>query len=139
MTHKFLPPEDEEEIRIALENSEHIPNSFVEQLLKELDYFREKSKVDGEIYNLGRSEGRDDVKVLVRKIVDPEDKNRLNIDGVLKEVSSLVNYKGHAEEVISYIYQSDALKDFAYECGDDEFSISDLLRKCYHLGKGTEE
>lgn len=37
----------------------------------------------------GRFEGQADVKVAVRQIVDPEDKNHWNLDGVLKEVQRL--------------------------------------------------
>lgn len=40
----FLSKEDEEEIKIALENNEYIANSYTEQLLKEVYLLRELLK-----------------------------------------------------------------------------------------------
>lgn len=45
------------------------------------------SGVDGPVFNQGRHEGRSDVFVAVRKLVDPSDANHWNLDGVLKEVA----------------------------------------------------
>ncbi len=55
----------------------------------EVQNLKEKSKIDGEIYNLGRSEGQCDTATQIRKIVDPEDKNQWNLNGVIKEVQRL--------------------------------------------------
>ena len=122
-----MRPEDEEEVRIAIENNEYIANSHVKELLEEIDLLREKCKVDGEIFNLGRSEGHSDIKVKFRKLVDPEDKNHFNLEGVLKEVEHLVNFKNQATELLDIIRQSDALKEFACERGDDDLSIREQL------------
>jgi len=86
---KYLSLEDEIEIRTALENNEYIPNSYVFQLIQELDYLREENKVDGPIFNLGKAEGQADVAVQLRKIVDPTDQLHLNLDGTLKIVKHL--------------------------------------------------
>lgn len=53
-------------------------------------WLADRARVDGPIFNLGRSEGQIDVKVMVRKLVDPEDVEHLSIDGVLKKVADLV-------------------------------------------------
>lgn len=93
---------------------------------------------DGEAYNAGRSEGHADVAAELRKILDPDDKNHWNLDGVLKEVEKLVKYKEDAHEVITYIREADALKEFAYS-NDDGPSIAELLRECYYLGEGYKD
>jgi len=94
--------------------------------------------IDGETYNAGRSEGHADVAAELRKILDPDDKNHWNLDGVLKEVEKLVKYKEDAHEVITYIREADALKEFAYS-NDDGPSIAELLRECYYLGEGYKD
>jgi len=172
-----LTKEDEEEVRLAVENNEYVALSYVKQLLDEIDSLRselsfinrnygeadnseltndaialkcrvlenqisnertrfgrilkEKCKVDGEVYNLGREEGRSDIAVSLRKIVDPSDINHWNIDGTLKEVERLVKFKDQTELLITYLYQSSALKEFAYERGDDELSMAEMLRAAY--------
>jgi hypothetical protein len=93
---------------------------------------------DSETYNAGRSEGNADVAAELRKIIDPEDKKHLNLTGVLKEVERLVEYKEKAHEVITYIREADALKEFAYS-NDDGPSIAELLRECYYLGEGYKD
>ena len=45
---------------------------------------------DGPAFNRGRSEGRSDVAAMLRKIVDPEDKNKWNLDGALAEVRKIM-------------------------------------------------
>lgn len=93
---------------------------------------------DSETYNAGRLEGHADVAVEIRKIVDPEDKKHLNLTGLLKQVERLVEYKEKAHEVITYIREAGALKEFAYS--DDEGpSIAELLRECYYLGEGYKD
>lgn len=154
MSYKFLPPKDEQEIRIAVENNEYVALSYVKQLLQEIDILRtdlnySSSKpasypattyiqTDGEAYNAGRSEGHADVAAELRRIIDPEDKKRLNLTGVLKEVENLVKYKEKAHEVITYIREADALKEFAYS-NDDGPSIAELLRESYYQGKGYKD
>lgn len=49
----------------------------------------ERAKVDGEVFNQGRHEGRSDVAVALRKVVDPKDANHWNLDGSLAEVQRL--------------------------------------------------
>jgi len=44
------------------------------------------SAVDGPIYEAGRLEGHADIAARLRAILDPEDENHWNIDGVLKAV-----------------------------------------------------
>jgi hypothetical protein len=138
LNEQHLSKEDEEEIRIAFENNEYVALSYVGQLLKEIDYLREKCKVDGEVFNLGRSEGQSDIAVMLRKIVDPEDKKHLNLTGSLKEVERLVEYKDKAHEVIAYIREADALKEFAHS-NDDGPSIAELLRECHYLGDSCKD
>jgi len=48
-------------------------------------------RVDGPVFNLGRSEGRADVAAMLRQVVDPEDKLHLSLDGALNLVAQLVN------------------------------------------------
>lgn len=140
--------EDEEEVRIAIENNEYVANSYVEELLEELDNLRAFVKhqesviahmtnnpkqtstyisTDSETYNAGRSEGNADVAAEIRKIIDPEDKNHFNLQGALKEVEDLVRFKNQAVELLDIIRQADALKEFAYERGDDDLSIREQL------------
>ena len=155
MSYKFLTPQLEEEIRAAVSNdnessARYVPNAHVKALLKEIDILRyDASKkvaypattyisTDSETYNAGRSEGNADVAAELRRIIDPEDKNHLNLTGSLKEIERLVIYKEQASEVITYIYEADALKEFAYS-NDNCPSISELLRECYYLGKGYKD
>lgn len=94
MSNKFLSIEDEKEIREAVldlsrSSARDVPNAKVEVLLRELDYLRNKSKVDGDVYNSGRFEGRADIAAALRNIIDPKDEKHLNLDGILKEVQRL--------------------------------------------------
>jgi hypothetical protein len=98
------------------------------------DQLSSQEATDGEVYNRGRSEGHADIAAKLRAIIDPKDQRHLNLDGILKEIEWLVKYKEQAEEVITYIRESDALKEFAYS-NDDGPSIAELLRECYYLGK----
>lgn len=156
MSYKILTPKLEEEIRIAVSDenqssARYVSNAHVKKLLQEIDALRyDLNKklsypvttyisTDSETYNAGRAEGNADVKVEIRKIIDPEDKKRLNITGVLKEVESLVKFKEQAAEVLTYIYKADALKEFAYERGDDDFSIAELTREAYYQAKGMKD
>lgn len=43
--------------------------------------------VDGETYNAGRLEGHADVCADLRAIIDPDDVNRWNYDGLLREIA----------------------------------------------------
>jgi hypothetical protein len=124
-------PEDEEEVRIAVENNEYVAISYVKELLEEIDRLRSENKVDGPVYNSGRSEGRADVKAQFTKIVDPEDEQHFSIDGVLKEVEQLVIFKNKMKELITFIYESNALKEFAYS-NDDGPSIAEMVRETYY-------
>lgn len=45
--------------------------------------------VDGPVYNRGRTQGQMDVAAELREILDPEDKNKLNLNGSLAEVRRL--------------------------------------------------
>jgi hypothetical protein len=56
---------------------------------KELAKETKRCSVDGEVYNAGRSEGRADVCASLRSILDPDDKNHWNLDGLLIEVERL--------------------------------------------------
>jgi hypothetical protein len=56
-----------------------------EELKKEV----KKSMVDGEVFNMGRSEGQADIAASLRHVLDPEDKKHWNLDGLLKEVVKL--------------------------------------------------
>ena len=155
MSFKFLKPEEEKDIRAAVSDenqssARYVPNAHVKKLLQEIDLLRHDLNrktsypattyisTDSETYNAGRSEGHADVAVEIRKIVDPEDKKHLNLTGSLKQVERLVDYKEKAHEVITYIREADALKEFAYS--DDEGpSIAELLRECYYLGEGYKD
>lgn len=48
-----------------------------------------RCKVDGPVYNAGRSEGHADVAARLRAILDPEDTEHWNLDGLLAEVARL--------------------------------------------------
>jgi hypothetical protein len=155
MSYKFLSPKDEREIRAAVSDenqssARHVANAHVNKLLKEIDLLRHDLNnktsypattyvsTDSETYSAGRSEGNADVAVEIRKIIDPQDKKHLNLTGSLKEIECLIKYKEQASEVITYIYEADALKEFAYS-NDNGPSISELLRECYYLGKGYKD
>ena len=47
------------------------------------------NRVDGPVFNSGRSEGRSDVAASLRRVLDPGDINHWNIDGLLNEVRRL--------------------------------------------------
>lgn len=91
--------------------------------------------VDGDIFNSGRAEGQSDIAVLVRKIIDESDVNHLNLNGTIGKVKYLLNFYEKTSELINYIYQSDALKEFAYERGDFEQSIAEMLKESYSMIK----
>lgn len=57
---------------------------------------------DGETYNRGRSEGLADVAVELRSILDPEDENKWNIDGVLNEVRRLCDHEPRSTRLTDY-------------------------------------
>lgn len=88
MSNEFLHPYDEEELREATKNHDLTLYSYIDSLLKELDHLRSISKIDGEVYNLGRLEGRADIVVLIRKIIDPNDENHFNLDGLIKKLEN---------------------------------------------------
>lgn len=48
-----------------------------------------EGRVDGRAFNLGRSEGRAEVAVVLRRIVDPRDEGHLSLDGALDRVREL--------------------------------------------------
>lgn len=56
-----------------------------------IKYLEEQARVDGPIFNLGRSEGRADIAVELRKIIDPNDEQHLSLDGTLDIVRKLAN------------------------------------------------
>lgn len=56
------------------------------------------SMFDGPIFNQGRAEGRADVSVSLRKVLDPTDAEHLNLDGSLKKVAHLVAENKRQEE-----------------------------------------
>lgn len=60
-----------------------------EGALETLNRLVAESRVDGRAYTSGRSEGRADVAASLRSVLDPEDSNHWNLDGVLKEVQRL--------------------------------------------------
>jgi hypothetical protein len=77
--------------------------------------------VDGEAYNMGRSEGQADIAASLRHILDPEDKNHWNIIGLLKEV---IRISGERAAVVAWLreqrqYGTDDLlgQGFANVCG----------------------
>jgi hypothetical protein len=51
---------------------------------------KEATKPDGTVYEAGRAEGRTDIAVALRKVLDPTDSQHLNLDGSLKQVARLV-------------------------------------------------
>jgi hypothetical protein len=56
-----------------------------------IEELEKQAAVDGPVFNLGRSEGRADVAVELRKIIDPNDEQHLSLDGTLDIVRKLVN------------------------------------------------
>lgn len=66
-------------------------NCDIESCLKEISHLKEQAKVDGPTYEAGRLEGRADIAVKLRKILDPNDENKLNIDGLLEKVEDNSN------------------------------------------------
>jgi len=69
---------------------------------QELRNEAEKNKVDGEVFNMGRSEGQANIAASLSLILDPEDKNHWNIIGLLKEV---VRLTGERAAVVAYLRQ----------------------------------
>lgn len=63
----------------------------IESCLKEIFYLKKLSEVDGEVFEMGRCEGHSDISASLRNILDPEDKNKWNIDGLLNEVKDNLN------------------------------------------------
>jgi hypothetical protein len=59
----------------------------VRSLANQLAEYLDLTKVDGEVYNLGRAEGASDVAAMLRSILDPSDEQKLNLDGLLNLVS----------------------------------------------------
>jgi hypothetical protein len=124
--NNFLSIEDELKVRAQLlDNHSGISKYHVHQLFQELDRLREDNKIDGPIFHCGRLEGRADIAVQLRKIVDPTDQYHLNLDGALKMVSQLVAFKNKAQEVFSMIKQVDVLKDFVL---DDDPTIATMSK-----------
>ena len=79
--------------------------SILECTQQDLRNERDNNKVDGEVYNMGRAEGKADVSASLRHILDPDDINNWNLDGLLKEVIRLS--QEHAAAVkCSIIYHS---------------------------------
>lgn len=81
-----------------------------------------ESQVDGPVFNLGRSEGRADVAVQLRKLVDPEDLNHWNLDGTLAEVARLVQAAPLLKELLAILSQH------CGERGDSEGAVETLKR-----------
>jgi len=46
--------------------------------------------IDTETYNAGRAQGNADVAAELRKILDPQDKRQLNLNGLLKRIEELL-------------------------------------------------
>lgn len=164
--------EDEEEVRIAVENNEYVANSYVKELLEEIDLlryqllhqqnlFNERMLQIEELSNLteneipskdlpkqtkiinekalsfkvsnscfkslkefeeaARSEGRADIAVKLRKIIDPKDINHYNIDRSLNHVQKM-------KDILSLILELDVLKSFAFDPGDEDLSLVDEIK-----------
>jgi hypothetical protein len=94
---------------------------------------------DGLVFTAGRIEGHSDILSKLQCILDPTNELKLNLDGILKSIHELIALRHEAHKVITYIYESDALKSFAYEKGDDDFSISELVRELYYKLKGYKQ
>lgn len=67
---------------------------------QELQKEGKSNEVDGEAYNMGRSEGQADIAASLSLILDPEDKNHWNIIGLLKEV---VRLSGERAAVVAWL------------------------------------
>ena len=92
-----------------------------------------RAKVDGPVFNSGRMEGRDDVKVMVRKIVDPEDTEHLSLDGVLKKIAELKeNFKKAGDEIADLAHP-----EFG-EMGRLQEEIHELKKKVTHWRQARE-
>jgi hypothetical protein len=88
-----------------------------------------RAKVDGPVFNSGRMEGRDDVKVMFRKLVDPDDVEHLSLDGVLKKVFELKK----EVEWLRYYQQN------VYQClGAGVDDVNTELRAAYIREKGLD-
>lgn len=78
---------DHKEKKVGLMNAQE----FWQALVASCEAPVEPGKVDGPIFNLGRSEGRADVAAELRRIIDPSDEQHLSLDGTLDIVRKLVN------------------------------------------------
>lgn len=132
----------------------------VARVLKERDELREQVRVDGPAFNQGRAEGKSDVAAELRRILDPEDKEHLNLDGLLKLIGQLVAdaaarpvpAEGWASErakvLVLGVPPGDRdfllgdlltrLVEFTGERGDNEGAVEVLTRKMKELALATE-
>ena len=70
----------------ALEDRVGALIGMLHQARKDRDEALTQAKIDGPVFNSGRSEGRADVAVQLRAIVDPEDTGRPDLDGCIDRV-----------------------------------------------------
>lgn len=84
---------------------------LVRRIKAEVDGVRQEAAVDGPTYNAGRLEGHSDIAARLRAILDPEDENHWNIDGVLEAVED------NAKMLEAMRKELNALCDW----GDDSF------------------
>lgn len=121
--------EDEEEVRIAVENNEYVAISYVKELLEEIDLLRYQILHQTKSFNdrikdveeRARAEGRSDVAVKLRQIVDPKDINYYNLDGSLNHIQKM-------KDILTLILELDALKSFAFDPGDGDLSLVDKIK-----------
>lgn len=92
---------------------------LVRRIKAEVDGVRQEAAVDGPTYNAGRLEGHADIAARLRAILDPEDENHWNIDGVLEAVED------NAKMLEAMRKELNALCDW----GDDSF-----LHAYCHIG-----
>lgn len=62
----------------------------IRELQADIRRLKKDVKIDGPVFNSGRSEGKSDVAADLRKILDPGDVNHLNLEGLLEMVKLLL-------------------------------------------------
>lgn len=96
-------------------NGTHIVISYSSQpcplcaCYKEIAELEKQTAVDGPIYNAGRREGHADMCAALRAILDPQDKEHWDENGILKEISKL------KEKIVQKDFEIQELKEYLTE------------------------
>lgn len=118
---------------LGLEEAKRWAWSALDWTQQELRKEGKSNEVDGEAYNMGRSEGQADIAASLSLILDPEDKNHWNIIGLLKEV---VRLSGERNAVVAH------LRERAIHGAGNTITVEDactILADLFELGEHRQE